>query len=50
MHVSPWDIHEPLVIPERHRDAYTRKRAPRPPSFDEADFSEKSTWISEKAP
>ena len=50
MQVSPWDTHSPLVSPERHRDAYARARAPRPPSFNEADVSDKPTWVREKDP
>ena len=50
MHISPWDTHTPLVAPERHKDAYPRARAPRPPSFDEADVSDKPAWIREKDP
>ena len=50
MQVSPWDTHSPLVAPERHRGAYAKARAPRPPSFDEADVSDKPTWVREKDP
>ena len=48
MHVSPWDTHSPLLPPERHRDAYPDARVPRPPSFDEADISDKPSWVGEK--
>lgn len=50
MQVSPWDTHSPLVSPERHRNAYARARAPRPPSFGEADVSDKPTWVREMPP
>lgn len=50
MHISPWDTHSPLDAPQRHKDAYPRARAPRPPSFDEADVSDKPAWVREKAP
>ncbi len=45
MQVSAWDTHTPFVIPGRHRGAYWGKRAPRPPSFDEADVSDKPSWV-----
>ena len=48
MQISAWDTHSPLLVPERHRDAYPHARAPRPPSFDEADVSEKPGWVAEK--
>lgn len=48
MQVSAWDTHSPLLVPERHRDAYPDERAPRPPSFDEADVSDKPAWVRGK--
>jgi len=48
MQVSTWDTHLPLRVPERHRGAYADARAPRPPSFDEADVSDKPSWVSKK--
>lgn len=50
MQVSTMDTHTPLVIPGRHQDAYPDARAPRPPSFNEADVSDKPAWIRGKDP
>jgi N-acetylglucosamine-6-sulfatase len=46
MQIAPFDVHaEPKRIPERHRDAYQNARLPTPPSFNEADVSDKPPWI-----
>jgi N-acetylglucosamine-6-sulfatase len=50
MHIAPLDTHEPLSIPPRHRAAYPEQRAPRPPSFDEADLSDKPAWVRDQPP
>ena len=50
MHVSTLDTHEPLVSPPRHAGAYPDARAPRPPSFTEADVSDKPRWVRERRP
>jgi N-acetylglucosamine-6-sulfatase len=50
MHIAPLDTHEPLSIPPRHQAAYPGQRAPRPPSFDEADLSDKPAWVRGKPP
>jgi arylsulfatase A-like enzyme len=49
MQISAWDTHAPLRVPERHRDAYPQAKAPRSPSFDEADVSDKPDWVAEKS-
>jgi arylsulfatase A-like enzyme len=49
MQISAWDTHSPLRVPERHRDAYPHAHAPRPPSFNEADVSDKPDWVAEKS-
>jgi N-acetylglucosamine-6-sulfatase len=49
MQISAWDTHSPLRVPERHRDAYPHAQAPRPPSFNEADVSDKPDWVAEKS-
>ncbi len=47
MMIAPFDTHEsPLEIPPRHRGAYRGQKAPRPPSFDEADVSDKERWVA----
>jgi len=50
MHIAPLDTHEPLSIPPRHTAAYPGQRAPRPPSFDEADLSDKPAWVRGEPP
>jgi N-acetylglucosamine-6-sulfatase len=50
MDIAPFDTHEPLYIPLRHKGAYLEQRAPRPPSFDEADVSDKPKWVRNKPP
>ena len=49
MQISAWDTHAPLQVPERHRDAYPHAQAPRPPSFNETDVSDKPDWVAEKS-
>lgn len=49
MQISTWDTHAPLRVPERHRDAYQHAKAPRLPSFNEADVSDKPDWVAEKS-
>lgn len=49
MQIGAWDTHSPLLVPERHQDAYPDAQAPRPPSFDEADVSDKPSWVREKS-
>jgi N-acetylglucosamine-6-sulfatase len=50
MIIAPLDTHEPLWIPLRHKGAYLEQRAPRPPSFDEADVSDKPKWVRDQQP
>ncbi|MDQ3376144.1 MAG: sulfatase [Actinomycetota bacterium] len=49
MQIGAWDTHSPLLVPERHRDAYPHAQAPKPPSFNEADVSDKPDWVAEKS-
>jgi arylsulfatase A-like enzyme len=49
MQISAWDTHSPLRVPGRHRYAYPHAQAPRPPSFNEADVSDKPDWVAEKS-
>ena len=50
MEIAPWDTHEPLYIPPRHKGAYLEQRTPRPPSFNEADVSDKPRWVRDDPP
>src|SRR5215212_1921814 len=42
--------HAPATPAPRHEDAFTSARLPRPPSFDEADTSDKPAWIRDNPP
>jgi len=44
MYVAPTAPHGPATPAERHRGAFASEEAPRPPSFDEEDVSDKP-WI-----
>jgi N-acetylglucosamine-6-sulfatase len=51
MYVAPTAPHGPSTPAERHRwAAYTSVKAPRPPSFNEEDFSDKPSWIRGASP
>jgi N-acetylglucosamine-6-sulfatase len=50
MHIASYDTHEPLTIPPRHSEAYLGQLAPRPPSFDEADVSDKPAYVRDESP
>jgi arylsulfatase A-like enzyme len=42
--------HKPAIPPPRYADRFPNAVAPRPPSFDEADVSDKPGWVRQKAP
>jgi arylsulfatase A-like enzyme len=42
--------HTPATPPPRYADLFPDAIAPRPPSFNEADVSDKPAWIQQKAP
>jgi arylsulfatase A-like enzyme len=44
-YVNPTAPHEPAIPAERHRGAFAAEKAPRSPSFDEEDVSDKPSWI-----
>ena len=50
MHIAPLDTHEPLSIPPHHGAAYPGQQAPRPPTFDEDDLSDKPAWVRGQPP
>ncbi len=50
LHLDPTAPHEPATPAERHEGAFADEKAPRPPSFNEEDVSDKSSWIQELAP
>ena len=45
MYVSTTAPHEPATPAERHKNAFAREEAPRPPSFNEEDVSDKPSEI-----
>ncbi len=45
IYLSPYAPHRPFIPAPRHRDAFSDLQAPRPPSFNEADVSDKPAWI-----
>ena len=47
MHVAPTAPHGPATPAERHEGAFADEEAPRPPSFDEEDVSDKPSWRQE---
>lgn len=49
LYLAPTAPHGPPVPAERYKDAFDDEEAPRPPSFDEEDVSDKPSWISEKS-
>ncbi len=49
IYLAPYAPHRPLIPAERHSDKFATERAPRPPSFNEADVSDKPAWIRELA-
>ena len=45
MYVAPTAPHDPTTPAERHKGAFSDEEAPRPPSFDEEDVTDKPSWI-----
>ena len=50
MYVAPTAPHEPATPAQRHKDAFDDEKAPRSPSFNEEDVSDKPPWIRNIAP
>ncbi|MCA1717235.1 MAG: sulfatase [Actinobacteria bacterium] len=48
MHLSPHAPHLPASPAKRHRNAFAEEAAPRPPSFNEEDVSDKPLWIKHR--
>jgi len=48
LYLSPPAPHLPATPAKRHRNAFADEAAPRPPSFDEEDVSDKPSWIRHK--
>lgn len=49
-YVSPIAPHSPSTPAERHKGAFAGEEAPRTPSFNEEDVSDKPSWIQDLAP
>ena len=49
-YVAPTAPHSPATPAERHKGALSDEAAPRSPSYDEEDVSDKPSWIRELAP
>ena len=47
LYFAPTAPHGPPVAAERHQGAFAGEEAPRPPSFDEEDVSDKPPWIGD---
>jgi len=45
MYLAPYAPHQPATPAPRHQDAFPDVAAPRPPSFDEGDVSDKPMWV-----
>ncbi len=50
MYVAPTAPHGPATPAERHEGTFAGEEAPRPPSFDEEDVSDKPSWLRTSAP
>ncbi|MBQ0941818.1 sulfatase [Ideonella sp. 4Y16] len=48
LYVSPLTPHFPSVPPRRYRNLFPDAKAPRPPSFNEADVSDKPGWLARR--
>jgi N-acetylglucosamine-6-sulfatase len=48
MYLSTNAPHTPAYVPQRHHGMFSDTPLPRPPSFDEADVSDKPAWVREK--
>ena len=48
MYLSPNAPHDPAYVPQRHQGMFSEVPLPEPPSFNEADVSDKPAWVREK--
>jgi len=49
-YVAPTSPHNPSTPAERHKGAFANEEAPRSPSFNEEDVSDKPSWIQDLEP
>jgi N-acetylglucosamine-6-sulfatase len=50
MYLAPNAPHHPAYYADRHASMFTNTPLPKPPSFDEADVSDKPQWVQNKPP
>ncbi|MBP2704110.1 sulfatase [Microbispora sp. RL4-1S] len=50
LYLAPVAPHLPAHYAPRHADAFTGERAPRTPSFDQADLSAEPLWLRQRTP
>src|SRR5262249_10350135 len=50
MYLAPYAPHAPYTPAPRYRDAFPDAQAPRPPSFNEPDVSDKPAWVRDRPP
>lgn len=50
LYLAPTAPHLPTIVAPRHRGLFDEVRAPRPPSFNEADMSDKPLWLRNVPP
>lgn len=50
LYLAPTAPHEPAEAAPRHQGAFEGLQAPRPPSFNEADMSDKPAWLAGAPP
>ena len=48
MYLSTNAPHTPAYVPQRHQGMFSDTSLPKPPSFNEADVSDKPAWVREK--
>jgi N-acetylglucosamine-6-sulfatase len=48
MYLAPYAPHQPATPAPRHAEAFAGVTAPRPPSFNEADVSDKPAWVQSR--
>lgn len=50
VYIAPYDPHSPATPAPRYKDAYKDEPLPQPPSFDEADVSDKASYVRDLPP
>jgi arylsulfatase A-like enzyme len=50
VYIAPYDPHSPATPAPRHARLYENEPLPRPPSFDEADVSDKASYVRDMPP